>query len=807
MSSAEETSWDDVFDHSDQWSDHDLNSPMWWSQRSDFSSICTDDLSDMDTLSQLRLAAGDALRLKTRCYDAVFLSELNLTASDSTLVKEVYALIEKNKKPSRSSTRRMLVLLIAALCRCHPVQTAKILPRILSYTCLRLRDGHAKTTDACVILVSALALYAVPCPVVSLPGGQPGTSPRKHRGDSSTKVFEAIAAVFAREANAVGEAATRCLCGLLHPVDFDGVSVPGPSTILAHATRIHPFFKNLLWIADTVGKMDGSTMFATFSPLFLVLQSTCQLARDAHEKASFAQLGDYFAPYIASIYEAIEDAFQCGPRDDWMLRKRGMELLTMLLDIFALQDSSWCATVGVAKEYFQSQLERVRALVLAGRHDSVSLVREASIPAAMAFEHLEKLCPQAPSAGRPNTGARYDFVSPNHSFSGKRWANPTASNARDIHNSAVDDSRDELLPGLVADESAPSFGEYGAGDEALPSHETAADADDLVPVPTTTAHANIAHSFSANIPTRDTTAALGTALVSLSLSQECIQDDESFIDQLMDHAAPEDGDEAEHLSPEDDKNQNREQSAKVQREGSNLRRVALLAATSAAAQDNTPTRPLTSAAGAMQAVATLKQFAAKQRAQTRSRRTQHQDVPHISLPKRRTPQTISPSVADDEPQTIHNRTKIAADSMDNDDCNLELTRAEAALEAAQCGEYELAFRLCIVEDDLELLRRTMVTVETPCMATLSNVARNALCTAFLSLLDGDVHDNVEDSSDIWLALQWLQHWVADVRRDRRQFDQLDARVAQALLEKLREMATVASKSALAAAHVLFLLGE
>ncbi|KAE9277253.1 hypothetical protein PR003_g28840 [Phytophthora rubi] len=51
-------------------------------------------------------------------------------------------------------------------------------------------------------------------------------------------------------------------------------------------------------------------MFATFSPLFLVIQSACQLARDAHEKASFAQLGDYFAPYIASIYEAIEDAFQ-----------------------------------------------------------------------------------------------------------------------------------------------------------------------------------------------------------------------------------------------------------------------------------------------------------------------------------------------------------------------------------------------------------------------------------------------------------------------------------------------------------------
>ncbi|KAE8967038.1 hypothetical protein PF005_g28535, partial [Phytophthora fragariae] len=57
-SSAEETSWEDVIDHSDQWSDHDLNSPMWWSQRSDFSSICTDDLSDMDTLSQLSTYYG-----------------------------------------------------------------------------------------------------------------------------------------------------------------------------------------------------------------------------------------------------------------------------------------------------------------------------------------------------------------------------------------------------------------------------------------------------------------------------------------------------------------------------------------------------------------------------------------------------------------------------------------------------------------------------------------------------------------------------------------------------------------------------
>ncbi|KAG6572816.1 Armadillo-type fold [Phytophthora cinnamomi] len=164
---------------------------------------------------------------------------------------------------------------------------------------------------------------------------------------------------------------------------------------------------------------------------------------------------------------------------------------------------------------------------------------------------------------------------------------------------------------------------------------------------------------------------------------------------------------------------------------------------------------------------------------------------------------------DNEPPSNRDSTNIGAGWMgdSNNASDLELTRAEAVIEAAHCGEFELAFRLCIVEDDLELLRRTMAVVRTPCMATLSNVARNALCTAFLSLLDGDASDEAENSSDIWLALQWLQRWAADIRPDRRQFDQLDVRVAEALKAKLREMATLASRSALAAAHVLFLLGE
>ncbi|KAG7385427.1 hypothetical protein PHYPSEUDO_001556 [Phytophthora pseudosyringae] len=724
----------------------------------------------------------------------------SLPGLNPSMVKEVYSLIEKNKKPGRSSTRRMLVLLIAALCRCHPVQAAKLLPRILSYACLRLRDRHAKTTDACVILASSIALYVLPCPTVSLPGV---TSPRRQHGDSSTQQpFEAVAAVFAKEANAVGEAATRCLCGLLHPVDFDGVSVPGPSTILAHATRIRPFFKTLL--VDTVAKMDGSTMFATFSPLFLLLQSTCQLARDAHEKGSFPQLGDDLAPYIASIYEAIEDAFQCGPRDDWMLRKRGLELLTLLLDIFVLQESAWCASVGAAKEYFQSHLERVRALVLAGRHDSVSPVREAAIPAVMAFECLENLYPQASGGLRSSASVSYDFVPPNppgYSFTGKRWAKPVLSNAHDSHTPAANEAKE--LPPLspsASTEDAQFFGDLAAGDEALPSHEANADEDEPTPLKFTK-QAPLVRARSGNQIIRATTPSIGTASQGLPQRAESTQDDERFTELFMDQAAaPEDGDDVEHQSSQDDTS-SEDQRIQAQRRGSSVHRVAL--GSSVAEQIDKPARSIPSATGITQAVTTLKQFAAKQRAQTRSRRFQYQDIPQISLPKRRSPHAIDKAEVF-RPSHDNNAVETVLKQDDsNTASSLELSRAEATLEAAQCGEYELAFRLCIVEDDLELLRRTMSMIKTPCMATLSSMARNALCTALLSLLDGD---EGEGSSDAWLALQWLQQWAAEVQNDRRQFEQLDSRVAQALSSKLNDMAMTSTKSSFAAAHVVFLLG-
>ncbi|KAK1947339.1 hypothetical protein P3T76_001349 [Phytophthora citrophthora] len=48
-----EHSWGSILGITGEGSDPDINSPLWWSQRSDFSSICSDDLSGMDTLSQI----------------------------------------------------------------------------------------------------------------------------------------------------------------------------------------------------------------------------------------------------------------------------------------------------------------------------------------------------------------------------------------------------------------------------------------------------------------------------------------------------------------------------------------------------------------------------------------------------------------------------------------------------------------------------------------------------------------------------------------------------------------------------------
>ncbi|GMF13836.1 unnamed protein product [Phytophthora lilii] len=604
-------------------------------------------------------------------------------------------------------------------------------------------------------------------------------SPRKQFGDSTTQhSFEAVAGVLARELNAVGEGATRCLCGLLYPVDFDGVSVPGAGTILEHATRIRPFFKNFL--ADTVTKMDGSTRFATFSPLFLMLQSACQLTRDAHEKASYTQLGDDFAPYIASIYEAVEDAFQGIARDDWILRKRGLELLTMLLDIFALQDSAWCTSVEMARQYFQSHLERVRALVLAGRRDSVSLVREAAIPAAIAFEYFEKLYPQT-SGMNFSVISSYDFVPPippGYSLGSTRWAKPVATTSS--HHAGVPAAPARSISSeSIEEKHTPDFSGLTTGDEALPSQ------DDEAPAFNVPAHTiftrNRSFGQSSKVAARD--------LKPLQTT-EPTEESDRFIEMAMDQAEPEHGDEVS--CPQSDDESSSTEHAQVKEPIS-------VKLTPSAAQINIPTlsRPR------LKTVTNLKQFAVQQRAQVRSRQAQHQHIPHTVIPKRQPLRSIRLSEATENGSDFHSN-DIRDMEKDVGNSQTKLTRDAVTLEAARSGDYELAIRLCILEDDLLLLRRTMTIIGTPCLAMLSSMARNALCTAFLSLLDGS---EAEDTSDVWLALQWLQSWAADKQQDRQQIDELlDPRVAEQLCAKLHEMTVASTKSALAAAHVLVLFG-
>jgi hypothetical protein len=438
--------------------------------------------------------------------------------------------------------------------------------------------------------------------------------------------------------------------------------------------------------------------------------------------------------------------------------------------------------------------------VLAGRHDPVSPVREAAISAALAFECLEKLCPQSAIGLGSNAIASYDFVPPNppgYAFSSKRWAKSTVSTVHDAQ-SPTRTPTPPLPSQSQEEESSPDFDDSGVGDEAAPSHHERTDENDHVPATNSDKQAKFVRAASVLRAT-----ATAAEPKDVAVPSEMTQDDERFMDLLVDQAAaPENGDEASYPSAEGVGGSRQELLTK----GSNARNGAL--ASSIAARTATNERPRPSAATAVQAVATLKQFAAKQRADARSRRAQHQELPQIALPKRRSFQIPDPSAVNQgEGLLLANQgvgaTKAGSKNTDNNASDLELTRAEAALEAAQCGEDELALRLCIVEDDLELLRRAMTLIGTPCMTRLSTAVHNALCTALLALLDGD---EASESSDVWLALQWLQQWAADRRHGRRQFSLLDPRVIQALSSKLHQLSMSSTKASLAAAHVLFLLG-
>ncbi|KAG1685766.1 hypothetical protein DVH05_007760 [Phytophthora capsici] len=362
----------------------------------------------------------------------------------------------------------------------------------------------------------------------------------------------------------------------------------------------------------------------------------------------------------------------------------------------------------------------------------------------MAFECLEKMYPRTGSELQVKAPPSYDFVPPNppgYSFTSKQWAKPSVHDSISV----PDDSKSTSML-LQSDSTEDKSFDHGEGDEALPTDE--ATVDDKADSGIIVEAGDNGQLSPAPQPTTP------------------IQEDERFKGSSMDYFAPEYADET------DQPQQNEESEVQSkQRKGSRL-----------VSDSDKPTRAQP-ATEALQTVTSLKQFAAKQREQLRSRRGQHEDIVQTELPRHRPSRTTEDSQRNNHLETS---------------CSFELTRAEAALEAAQCGEFELAFRLCVVEDDVALLRRTMSLINTPCMETLSTMARNALCTAFLALLDGG-------EGDVWLALQWLQDWAGSTRTDKRQLHQLDPRVVQALGSKLNDLAMASTKLALAAAHVLFLL--
>ncbi|TYZ66359.1 hypothetical protein PybrP1_006956 [[Pythium] brassicae (nom. inval.)] len=596
----------------------------------------------------------------------------------SSLVGEFYSLVERNKRPSRCSTRRMLVLLVAALCRCHPRESVKLLPRITAYIGTRLRDNEAAVTEACGILVSALALHVVP---LCFSDGTSTSEPEEKtsadkRAERWRRVFETVAAPLAKDANAIGENATRCLCALLRPTEFDGHSLPSRETLLAHATRVRLFF--VATVNAAVAKMNGSTMYASFSSVFLVLKAACEAATEAHERAGVSELSQAIAPLVGFIVESIEDVFRYGPREDWVLRKRGTELLALLIEGFALSEHAFAES---AVAFFQTHLAATRAVVafdkLNRRHGGVSPAKGAPLP-----------IPYSPTTYRAGSPDRRSGARKHHQY-GDHDALPVGAQAKSTEHSAPADTNgaDTLL-------EAQDFDDFVAKKRLQVSSERRKRLPRLSP-PKATSEAQALESFAFRF------------------------DDDGGDTNAM---------------PEDP-----------------------------AGNEPTVGGPVTAALGTDQ----------------------------------------------DE-----------AEPEEGDDF-ASMSRADAALRAAECEEFELAFRLCLLEDDARLLRQVMGVVGAPCMQQLSRMARSALCAAFLELLDdgigatGDLQGTPPSTSkksrggdggdrpDEWLVFAWLR----ELGTRRASVAQIDPRVLRALEQRLRELSASPTSAGLEAARVLALLGQ
>lgn len=201
----------------------------------------------------------------------------------------------------------------------------------------------------------------------------------------------------------------------------------------------------------------------------------------------------------------------------------------------------------------------------------------------------------------------------------------------------------------------------------------------------------------------------------------------------------------------------------------------------------------------------LKQFVAKKRVQvSKLLEQQRKQIPHISPPKALSRKSVDEFEFPPETGDMSESPREEEDSSSGDDKEqvvdesdelASMSRAEAALSAAQCEEYDLAFRLCLLEDDVTLLKQVMGVIGAPCMHQLSRASRSALCAAFLEILDPAAADR---SHDQWLVFAWLH----DLSMRTASLQQVDPRVLRALEQRLEELSAAPTKAGLEAAGVL-----
>ncbi|ETV74529.1 hypothetical protein, variant [Aphanomyces astaci] len=212
---------------------------------------------------------------------------------------EMYSRLERNKDPARSSTREDIVLLMAALCKEHPVASARFLKKMVAYLNYRLRDKRHKVTDACMKATAAISLYVLP----SLP---------------QIISIDVLVRPFLNETNVMSDGAAKCIGAMLHPHTTN--------SLLDHATRIHPYL--VTFVPHLVSRFH-SAVYATYSPIFYILTEILRLAKDSHH-----DMQALCAKAFLDMLLAVEGVMQFAQRDDWVNRKRGIDLLIACLQCF-----------------------------------------------------------------------------------------------------------------------------------------------------------------------------------------------------------------------------------------------------------------------------------------------------------------------------------------------------------------------------------------------------------------------------------------------------------------------------------------